>query len=158
MVRILDRKLSKGTLTHYIGQSFIAAFILYLSLRLPVLGEEIVLVAAVGSTAFVVFTMPKSKTSTPRRAFGSHVLCGLIGFGFSSVYPSILSFELAVSFALGIAILSMVSLWFEHPPAGGTVIFFVLNPNVIAFISMLLLVSMLVTISMILRPYLIDLV
>lgn len=158
MVRIFDRKLKRETLIHYIIQSFFAAFILYLGLNLPILGEEIILVAAAGSSAFVVFAMPESKTAHPRRVLGSHFVCGLIGFAFHSAYPAILSFEIAVSLALGLSIMTMVSLWLEHPPAGGTVIFFVVNPYPIAFISLLLLVSIMTTISYVFRPYMRDLV
>ncbi|MFW6142535.1 MAG: HPP family protein [Candidatus Saliniplasma sp.] len=158
MVEVFDRKLKKETIKNYVSQSFLAALMIYIGLRLPILGEEIVLVAAVGSTAFVLFAMPHNKTARARRALGSHFASGLIGFAFSTLYPSILPFELTVSLALGIAILAMVSMWLEHPPAGGTVIFFVINPNLVAFISLLLLVSFMTTVYTVLRPYLYDLV
>ncbi len=158
MLRIFDIKLRKETLKNYVGQSFLAALVLYFGLNLPVLGEEIILVAAAGSSAFVVFAMPSSRTSTPRRVIGSHLICGLIGFAFNFVYPSILPFEIAVSLALGFSILAMVSLWFEHPPAGGTVLYFVVNPQPVAFISLLLLVSIMTTLSYVIHPYLKDLV
>jgi len=158
MVRIFDRKLKRDTIIHYFLQSFFAAFILYLGLNLPLLGEEIILVAAAGSSAFVVFAMPESKTAHPRRVLGSHFVCGLIGLAFHTTYPEILPFEAAVSLALGVAILTMVSLWLEHPPAGGTVIFFVVNSQPIAFVSLLLLVSIMTTISYVAKPYLRDLV
>ncbi len=157
MIRIFDRKLKKETIKNYVLQSFFAAFVLYLGLNLPLLGDEIVLVAAAGSTAFIVFALPNTKTAHPRRVIGSHFVCGLIGLAFHTTYPSILSFELAVSLALGVAILTMVSLWLEHPPAGGTVLFFVVNPQPIALVSLLLLVSIMTTLSYVARPYLYDL-
>ncbi len=157
MVRIFDRKLKKETIKHYLGQSFLAALVLYLGLNLPLLGDEIILVAAAGSTAFIVFALPNSETAHPRRVIGSHFVCGLIGLAFHTTYPSILSFELAVSIALGVSILAMVSLWLEHPPAGGTVLFFVVNPQPIALVSLLLLVSIMTTLSYLVRPYLYDL-
>ncbi len=157
MIRIFDRKLKKETIKNYVFQSFFAAFVLYLGLNLPLLGDEIVLVAAAGSTAFIVFALPNSETAHPRRVIGSHFVCGLIGLAFHTTYPSILSFELAVSLALGVAILAMVSLWLEHPPAGGTVLFFVVNPQPVALVSLLLLVSIMTTLSYVSRPYLYDL-
>ncbi len=157
MIRIFDRKLKKETIKNYVLQSFFAAFVLYLGLNLPLLGDEIILVAAAGSTAFIVFALPNSETAHPRRVIGSHLACGLIGLAFHTTYPSILSFELAVSLALGVAILAMVSLWLEHPPAGGTVLFFVVNPQPIALVSLLLLVSIMTTLSYVARPYLYDL-
>ncbi len=158
MVRIFDRKLKKDTILHYVFQPFFAALILYFGLSLPILGEEIILVAAAGSTAFVVFAMPDSKPAHPRRVIGSHFVCGLIGFAFHSTYPALLPFKVAVSLSLGVAILVMVSLWLEHPPAGGTVIFFVVNPYPVAFVSLLLLVSIMATISYVVKPYFRDLV
>jgi len=160
MVRIFDRKLKKETIKNYVLQSFFAALVLYLGLNLPLLGDEIVLVAAAGSTAFIVFALPNSETAHPRRVIGSHFVCGLIGLAFHTIqttFPSILSFELAVSIALGASILAMVSLWLEHPPAGGTVLFFVVNPQPVALVSLLLLVSIMTTISYVIRPYLCDL-
>ncbi len=157
MVKILDRKLRRETLNHYLGQSFIAALVLFLGLNLPFL-DDIVLVAAVGSSAFVVFGMPSSKTSNPRNVMGGHLVCGLIGFAFYNLYLTALPLEAAVSIALGVAMLAMVSLWIEHPPAGGTVIYFVLNPRPEAFVSLLLLVSLMTTLSFIIKPYLKDLV
>ncbi len=158
MFRIFDIKLRKETLKNYVGQSFLAALVLYLGLNLPILGEEIILVAAAGSSAFVVFAMPSNTTATPRRVIGSHFICGLIGLAFHFLYPAFLPFEIVVSLALGFSILAMVSLWFEHPPAGGTVLYFVVNPQLVAFVSLLLLVSIMTTLSYILRPYLRDLV
>lgn len=157
MVRIFDRKLKQETIKHYVGQSFLAAFVLYLGLNLPLLGEEVVLVAAAGSTAFIVFAMPSSKAANPRRVIGSHSISGVIGLAFHTTYPTILPFEIAVSLALGVAILAMVSLWLEHPPAGGTVLFFVLNPQPVALVSLLLLVSIMAFLSYVARPYLYDL-
>lgn len=158
MVKIFDRKLKKETLKHYIGQSFFAALVLYMGLTLPMLGGEIILVAAAGSTAFVVFTMPSSKPASPRRVIGSHFVCGLIGFFFHFAHLSFIPLEIAVSVALGISIFAMVSLWLEHPPAGGTVIFFVVNPQPVAFVSLLLLITIMTTISYVAQPYLQDLV
>ncbi len=157
MVKILDRKLSKETLKHYLGQSVLAAVVLFFGLNLPFL-KDIVLVAAVGSSAFVVFAMPSSKTSNPRNVIGSHLICGLIGFSFYNLYPTFLPLEAAVSIALGVAMFAMVSLWVEHPPAGGTVIYFVLHPRLEAFVSLLLLASIMATLSYVIRPYLKDLV
>ena len=92
-------------------------FIVFLVLHV----QEAVVIASIGATAFIVFTMPKSITARPRRIIGGHLvgfasgaLCSLIPH--SMVIPSIIVYSLAV----GISILLMVTLDFEHPPASGT--------------------------------------
>jgi len=83
--------------------------------------EHAVVIASIGATAFIVFTMPRNITAAPRRVIGGHLiglfsgsLCALIPH--SSILPSIVVYSLAV----GISILLMVALDVEYPPAGGT--------------------------------------
>ncbi len=159
MVKIFNRRIKKETIKHFCFQSILAGLVFYLGLGLlPFLAEEFVLVAAAGSTAFIVFAMPSSKTADPRRVIGSHFVCGMIGFAFYATYPVFFSFEIAVSIALTVSILAMVSLWLEHPPAAGTVLFFVIDAEPAAFISLLLLITIMGLLSHIFHPYLYDLV
>ena len=157
MIKVLDKKLDKDTLKHYFIQSSLAAVILYISLNLPFITSA-VLMAAIGSTAFVVFAMPSSKTARPRNVLGSHLSAGLIGLLFSQFSVMFLPELMAVSIALGVSIFVMVTLDVEHPPAGGTVIFLVLTPVVEAFLTLLLLASIMALMSYLLKPYLRDLV
>ncbi len=158
MVRILNRRIKKETIKHYGFQSILAGVVFFIGLNLlPFLAEEFVLVAAAGSTAFIVFAKPSSRFADPRRVIGSHFICGLIGFLFYSGYPIYFSFEIAVSLALIASIIVMVSFWIEHPPAAGTALFFVIDAQPMAFISLLLLVNIMALLSYILHPYLYDL-
>ncbi len=159
MVKVFNRKIKKETIKHYVFQSILAGMIFYLGLNLlPFIAEEFVLVAAAGSTAFIVFAMPSSKVADPRRVIGSHLFCGVIGFAFYLTYPAYFSFNVAVSLALIVSIFVMVSLWLEHPPAGGTVLFFVVHADLPALISLLLLVTIMALLSHVFNPYLYDLV
>jgi len=159
MVKIFNRRIKKETIKHFGFQSILAGLVFYLGLSLlPFLADEFVLVAAAGASAFIVFAMPTSKTADPRRVIGSHFVCGLIGFAFYSTYPALLSFELAISLALTVSILTMVSLWLEHPPAAGTVLFFVIDAEPGAFVSLLLLITIMALLSHVFHPYLYDLV
>ena len=95
----------------------IVVFIVLLLLNM----EHAVVIASIGATAFIVFTMPRNITAAPRRVIGGHLiglfsdsLCALIPH--SSILPSIVVYSLAV----GISILLMVALDVEHQPAGGT--------------------------------------
>jgi CBS-domain-containing membrane protein len=105
---------------HYLLQSLAATvviFIVLLSLAL----ENAVVIASIGATAFIVFTMPRSVTATPRRVIGGHVT-GLIAGLICAAIPhnSTIAGLLVYSLAVGIAICGMVTLDFEHPPAAGT--------------------------------------
>ena len=158
MVRIINRKIEKETIKHYGFQSVLAGIIFFLGLKLlPFLAKEFVLVAAAGSTAFIIFAKPSSRFADPRRVIGSHFICGIIGFLFYSGYPVYYSFEVAVSLTLIMAILIMVSFYLEHPPAAGTALFFVIDAQIMAFVSLLLLVNIMALISYVLHPYLYDL-
>ena len=83
--------------------------------------EHVVVIASIGATAFIVFTMPRNITAVPRRVIGGHIIgllsgsvCALLPH--SSMLPSIMVYSIAV----GISILLMVALDMEHPPAAGT--------------------------------------
>ena len=157
MKPLFDKKLDKDTMKHYIFQSLLAAVSLFLALQLPFI-EDFVLIAAIGSTAFIVFAMPSSRTSSPRNFLGVHFVCWLIVFGITALYPAYLPLKVVISLGVGLAVFAMVILDIEHPPAGGTVIFLIINPIEESFVALLLLASILSLISYLLNPYLEDLV
>lgn len=146
MQKLLDEKISKKNWENYVFQSSLAALVLYLGLNLPFM-EDAVIIAAIGSTAFIVFAMPSSKTSEPRNVLGSHLICGLIGLFSNAVFTSFIPNIASISIGVGLAIFLMVVLDIEHPPAGGTVIFLTITPHLRPFISLLLLASILSLIS-----------
>jgi len=105
---------------NYIYQSLLAAIVVFIILLILTI-ENAVVIASIGATAFIIFTMPRNITARPRRVIGGHMvgllsgsLCALIPH--SSTLASISVFALAV----GISICLMVALDFEHPPASGT--------------------------------------
>jgi CBS-domain-containing membrane protein len=105
---------------NYLYQSFLATIVVFIVLLLLNM-EHAVVIASIGATAFIVFTMPRNITAAPRRVIGGHLiglfsgsLCALIPH--SSMLPSIVVYSLAV----GISILLMAALDVEHPPASGT--------------------------------------
>ncbi len=157
MIHLLDEKLSRKNFKNYAMQSSLAAVILFASLCIPIISSEI-LIAAIGSTAFVIFAMPYRLTARPRNVLGSHLVCGLIGLFFSQLNETVLPQTVIISLAVGAAIFAMVTLDIEHPPAGGTVIFLALTPDVPAFIALLLLANIMVLISYHIKPYMIDLI
>jgi CBS-domain-containing membrane protein len=105
---------------HYLYQSFLATivvFIVLLSLTL----ENAVVIASIGATAFIVFTMPRNITAKPRRVIGGHIV-GLFSGSLCALIPhsSTLFLIIVLSLAVGISICLMVALDVEHPPASGT--------------------------------------
>lgn len=105
---------------HYVFQSSIAALTLFLLLVLLRL-QNVVVVASIGSTLFIIFAMPKDITAQPRNVIGGH-LVGLLSGGVCALIPhsTFVTSVLIYSVAVGISILIMVVIDVEHPPASGT--------------------------------------
>ena len=108
---------------YYFLQSLLAAIALFILVL--ILGrEKMVIISAMGATAFIVFAMPTAVSAQTRNVIGGH-LVGLVSgiiFYFTTI-PYFLEYPLAV----GIAIFFMVALDFEHPPAAGTALAVVIN-------------------------------
>ena len=105
---------------NYLYQSFLATVIVFIVLLLLTV-EHAVVIASIGATAFIVFTMPRNITAKPRRVIGGHVV-GLLSGSLCALIPH--SYAIAniivLSLAVGISICLMVALDVEHPPASGT--------------------------------------
>ena len=78
---ILDKKFRENW-RDYILQSAYAAFtVLFITLILNL--HHAVIIASLGATAFIVFSMPNNITSEPRRIIGVHVIGFTVGVCFS---------------------------------------------------------------------------
>ena len=103
---------------NYVVQSLLATVSIFVVLLVLTL-EEAVIVAAIGSSVFVIFAMPNSVSARPRNLLGGYavgVLCGAVcGFlHHPAVHPAIM-----YSVAVGLSIFLMVVTDTEHPPASG---------------------------------------
>jgi len=105
---------------HYLYQSFLATVIVF-AVLLTLTLQHAVVIASIGATAFIVFTMPRNITAKPRRVIGGHIV-GLLSGSLCSLipHPSTISLIIVLSLAVGISICLMVALDVEHPPASGT--------------------------------------
>ena len=105
---------------HYLYQSALATVIVFIILVALTL-EHAIVVASIGATVFIVFTMPKNTTAKPRRFIGGHII-GLIAGSACAAIPheGIILSAIVYALAVGLAIWAMVALDFEHPPAAGT--------------------------------------
>jgi CBS-domain-containing membrane protein len=105
---------------NYVYQSLLATVVIFLILLLLNL-EHAVVIASIGATAFIVFTMPRNITAAPRRVIGGHIIGFLCGSAFAFIpHPAAITAILVYSLAVGTTIFLMVALDLEHPPAGGT--------------------------------------
>ncbi len=140
---------------YYIFQSFLAVIAIFILIFL--LGyERVVLISAMGATAFIVFAMPQEVSAKTRNVVGGH-LVGIV----SAALFYFLGLPLYISYPLaaGMAIFIMVALDVEHPPAVGTALAVVINgmtPDV--FVTVMLSALVLSQIRYYLRRYLKDLV
>ena len=104
----------------YLLQSLLATLVVYVMLAALRL-ENVVIVASLGSTAFIVFAMPKSLSAQARNVIGGQlvgVACGSLG---ALVLRPGSPYAIAVyALAVGLSILVMVVTDTEHPPASGT--------------------------------------
>lgn len=112
---------------NYLYQSLLATVVVFVVLLALTL-ENVVVIASIGATAFIVFTMPKNLTARPRRVIGGHFI-GLFTGSLCFLIPhtSTLTTAMVLSMAVGISVCLMVALDFEHPPASGTALGVVLT-------------------------------
>jgi len=112
---------------NYLLQSALAALTLLIALLVLKLqhglmsAEGVVIVASMGSTAFIVFVMPRAWSAHARNVVGGHLfglVCGTLGS--LAAVPMGSYAIVAYSVVVGLSIFLMVVTDTEHPPAAGT--------------------------------------
>ena len=108
---------------YYFLQSLLATISLFVLVLL--LGKDkMVVISAMGATAFIVFAMPKAESAQTRNVIGGH----LVGLAAGTLFYFIsLQYYIEYPLVVGIAIILMVALDVEHPPAAGTALAVVIN-------------------------------
>ena len=153
---------------NYLFQTGLATVALIIMLLVEDAVLNAAIVVAVASSAFIVFVVPNSVASTPRKVVGGHlvaVIVGSIGSGVLMI-PTVDAFaeqsryllDIVAALSVGVSILVMVATNTEHPPAAGTVLGLVvkgLGWQAVAFI--LVSAVSLSLIRLVLRPKLINL-
>ncbi|MCH7555890.1 MAG: HPP family protein [Planctomycetes bacterium] len=140
---------------YYLCQSFLAAVALFIIVL--VLGKDkMVVISAMGATAFIVFAMPTAASAQTRNVIGGH----LVGLALGTIFYFVaLPYFLEYPLVVGIAIFIMVALDVEHPPAAGTALAVVMNevsPDV--FVTIMASAVILSQCRYYLRHYLKDLI
>ena len=145
-MRILDNKL-KQHLGRYVAQCSLATATLMLIFFFEDMLVHAVLFAAIGSTTFVLFVMPRSPTATPRHVIGGHAVGLAVGSLFVFVLDSALgvslqaqapyAFDLLAALSVGVTMFMMAVTNTEHAPAAGTSLRLVLvgwNVQIVVFV------------------------
>ena len=143
---------------HYVLQSILATCSVFIVLYFLSL-QEAVIVASIGATAFIVFTMPNNITAQSRNVIGGHLIGLFYGFLFSLIPHSALIFSILIySLAVGASIFTMVVTDTEHPPAAGTALGVVITGiRLDVLITVVMSIIILSLIHRLFKPYLRDL-
>ncbi|KPK71692.1 hypothetical protein AMJ87_06965 [candidate division WOR_3 bacterium SM23_60] len=135
-MRIFDEKVKKnaGRYVLQCGLATVAVFVILLFLDIL---TQPAIIATLGATAFIVFTMPQSYASGPRPLIGGYVIgvgCGCLCY-FLSMAPFIVArfsdylvlYTVFGALAVGSAIFLMAITNTEHAPAAGMALGLVIN-------------------------------
>lgn len=76
-----------------------------------------IILASMGASAVLLFSMPNGALSTPWAVFGGHISSALIGVSCATVFTEQ---TIAASIAIGLSIMVMQYLRCMHPPGGAT--------------------------------------
>lgn len=168
-MKIIDEKVRKN-IFNYIFQCLLATSILLISLLFLNVLTETALIASLGATAFIVFAMPKTYASSPRRLIGGYsigisigVICHFIGsltnsYSIINVVLTNNSPIIFASIAVGLSIFLMTITNTEHAPAAGIALGLVINQWDVKSILFIIMVMLILTVTNhILQPYVINL-
>ncbi|MBE0466498.1 MAG: HPP family protein [Candidatus Desulforudis sp.] len=165
--RILDPKFKNNAGRYLLQCALAAATILVVLVFLDVIAHTAI-IATLGASAFIVFTMPKSYPSQPRPLLGGYFVGILVGCvccfvsRTSPLMPLIItqraSYIVFGALAVGIAILLMTITNTEHPPAAGMALGLVLNDwDYLTIIFILGAITFMFSVRQFLKSRLIDL-
>ena len=157
----------------YLGQVSLATVSLFVVVFVEELitgqiGSQAVIVAAIASTAFLLFIMPHSRPSRPRNALGGHALALGVGVLFAlladtdtgrqTVGGMAVYFAMLAAGSVGLSMFLMAATNTEHPPAAGTALGVVgSGVSLDALLFVLLGVPMLVAVYLATKSRLINL-
>ena len=162
-----DHKFGRNKV-QYVLQCFVAALAVFIVLLILDAKTNTAVIASLGASAFIAFTMPRAGVSRPRFLIGGydvgilsglacHYLSGLDVLANMTDVPR-LSAAMFGGLSVGLAIFLMVVTNLEHPPAAGVALGLVLNncePKTILVAS--LGIVLLTLTRRLMRSFLIDL-
>ena len=149
MKRSVTRKIDelRSHWINYVFQCLFATLVIFVVL-LGLGFKQVVIIASIGSTAFLVFAMPNSVAARPVNIIGGQLVGFACGY-FCGLIPHESHFLISAvvfSLAVGLSIFIMVVTDTEHPPASGTALGVAINgfsPKVlVALIASVLVLSL----------------
>jgi CBS-domain-containing membrane protein len=167
-MRLLDLKFRKNIL-RYLFQCLLATITIFIILLFLNVLTETAIIASLGASAFITFTMPTAYSSGLRPMIGGYLVGIMVGVICFVIATSQLFDALFISdtmlkavfgaIAVGIAIFVMVATDTEHAPAAGIALGLILNKwefmTIFYIISAVILMA---SVKKILKPYLLDLI
>jgi CBS-domain-containing membrane protein len=165
-MEILDPHFKKNP-RPFIIQSLLALATFFVVLLFVEKVTQVVIVAALGASTFIIFSMPHTMTARPRRLIGGHFvglvsgsICHFLFVDRLSVNINESTVLLAMTFAMAIALAMflMAVTNTEHPPAAATSIGLLMAGwSWSAILFVLLFAALLAIIHYVLRRYLVNL-
>tara|TARA_A100001037_G_scaffold306834_1_gene356672 strand:- start:60681 stop:61220 length:540 start_codon:yes stop_codon:yes gene_type:complete len=155
-IKLLDDKFLTNP-RRYIFQIGICIPIFILLLLLGDIVLRAPIVIAIASSAFTIFIIPRSISSSIRRVVGGHLVAIIMGgifillltlTGFNELYKENTLFrDIWISILVVLSFFIMVITDTEHPPAAGTILGICLQDEWSWFAVLFILVSMLIMLS-----------
>ena len=169
--RLVDRRIRRRW-KNYLFQCGISTLALMMILLVVDVVFQAAIVVAIASTAFIIFVMPHSTASNPRRVVGGHVVGVIVGWcstlvlallGEDIASQSRIALNIIAAASVGVSIFIMVVTDTNHPPAAGTALGLTIGEGSLGEGTFLTILFILVgtvilsTVHRILRPKLINL-
>lgn len=105
---------------HYFSQTLLSVSVLFIILIL-LTARDMVVIASIGATSFIVFAMPHAKSASARAVIVSYSAGLIIGSFFGLLpFENIVLKALIYSTSVGCTIFFMLATDTKHPPAAGT--------------------------------------
>lgn len=167
-MRIIDPEF-RPHVWRYLGQCLLATAAVMVVLALLDVMTQPVLIASLGASAFIAFTMPHAHVSETRYLIGGYAVGVVVGVCFGLAFRRIglpaegaareLAYVALGGLSVGLAIFLMVITNTEHPPAAGVALGFVVNHEwgAITVVGMMGAIAALAAVKRLLRPHLINL-
>lgn len=163
-MELIDKKFRRNKLRYFLQCLLATVAVLVILLTLETLSNAAV-IASLGASAFIAFTMPHAKVSSPRFLIGGYVVG--VGAGtlchWLSQLPCLTSLPVLTDHscvvfaaaATGLAMFVMVITDTEHPPAAGVALGLVVGEcRPVTVVVILLGIIVLATLRMLLKPIL----
>ncbi|HEX55338.1 MAG: hypothetical protein DRO90_02650 [Candidatus Altiarchaeales archaeon] len=134
----------KGKRGYFIFPAILAGLTIFVMAIVWNISDYGIIFACFGSSTYIVYVTPRSKQASMPNILGAYPLAGFFGYATIEYLLPMLSFEehlnyaIAGGVAVGITILAMIVTGFEHAPAAGAALAFVLKPTDVKAVFLLI--------------------